>query len=129
MYQHIWQMIHPSIFDRLWLRLLRIAVMCSQSDFGWIVQSNSLCHLLNDLIISMNFQPIERKVMHIGLCQLWRISIETSKVQVELLTALSKSHPPWVSLEFENEQPRMQKVTYKQQPMRVTIILQVNLKQ
>lgn len=128
MYQHIWQMIYPSIFNRLWLRLLRIAVMCSQSDFGRILQSNSLCYLFCHFIISVIFWPIEREVMHIELCQLWQISIETIKFQ-EILTALSKNRPPWVSLEFENEQPGMQNTTYRHHPMCITIILPVNLKQ
>jgi hypothetical protein len=46
-------MICNSIFDWVGLGLLRIAVVRSKPDFGWVIQTNFLGHSLHNVIICM----------------------------------------------------------------------------
>jgi len=50
--EHVQQMLH-SIFDRLWFRLLRVAIVGCKPNFRWIIQFKLASNSLNNIIIGM----------------------------------------------------------------------------
>jgi hypothetical protein len=51
--EHVRQIHHSSIFDGLWFRLLRVAIVGCKPNFRWIVQFKLASNSLNNIIIGM----------------------------------------------------------------------------
>jgi hypothetical protein len=99
-------MLHSSIFNWLRLRLLRVAVVGCQPDFGWIIQANLAGHSFDNIIISMYLRPINKsRVDYECLYDSTRDFSTEHKtlLGIYVLTTLDKNHPPSAFPEIGNE--------------------------
>ena len=59
--QHVRQMIHSTILNRLRFGLLGVAVVRSKPDFWWIIQTKMLSYSFNNIVISIKPWPKHSK--------------------------------------------------------------------
>lgn len=107
--EHVQQMLHTSIFDGLWFRLLRVAIMWCKPNFCWIIQLKLTSNSLNNIIIGMKLWPwgMENQktdVVEISM-QLNILFNWTFVHNMQTLTIPKKNHHPLVSPKTGNAQP------------------------
>lgn len=88
--QHVRQMFHSSVLDRLWFRLLGVAVVRCESDFRRIIETKMLTDSFNNIVIGVKLWP-RLSQSRIGLSEIHYDDHKTIKINRKI-TCLTETH-------------------------------------